>query len=341
MGNWQTMKQLVTEFHDRRGNRIKQSTLDCERSTLLKMSSWWDNTHRSPKSLTEYDLEEFLDGPTGLQVNSRGGTLAASTYNTQLQHLKPFLRWLRLKGVLDFDVMTTIGDARRTPASREYTRLALPQIHRMIETADDPWERWVVAFAAFTFGRHSELLMPRLFAFDADHGTIRWYRQKVDDYDDLPIFADLDREYRRWLIAYQDAVGEPVQKTWFLTPARFRNRTRVWYYDPDRHPAQVATVIKAHAARALGVPVTDLKNEAAHILRRSGARAFYDQLVAAGTPDPIRIVMAMLGHVRQATTEDYLGIRADRERRDQLVIGSDIMSLPTENVVQLRGRDHG
>jgi hypothetical protein len=47
--------------------------------------------------------------------------------------------------------------------------------------------------------------------------------------------------------------------------------------------------------------------------------------------------MAMLGHANARTTEIYLGIRQDREERNELLLASDLLWTEKDNnVVQLR-----
>jgi integrase len=64
------------------------------------------------------------------------------------------------------------------------------------------------------------------------------------------------------------------------------------------------------------------------------ARALYDRLVDDGHGDPLRLVMATLGHAHPQVTERYLGIQPDRERRNDLLAGSNLLSVPRTNVVE-------
>ena len=70
-------------------------------------------------------------------------------------------------------------------------------------------------------------------------------------------------------------------------------------------------------------------------MRRSGARALFDQLVQDGYDGAIRTVQAMLHHTSVTTTEVYLGIHLDKKRRDEAIRGKVMFPVSAENVVEL------
>jgi integrase len=106
----------------------------------------------------------------------------------------------------------------------------------------------------------------------------------------------------------------------------------------DYYPAPDAAFFTCDKeARVLDVGEDTLVGQGVHLIRRSMARVFYEQLKAAGHGDPTRVVMAMLGHANARTTEIYLGIRQDREERNELLLASDLLWTEKDNnVVQLR-----
>jgi hypothetical protein len=62
--------------------------------------------------------------------------------------------------------------------------------------------------------------------------------------------------------------------------------------------------------------------EGCHTLRRSGARALFDDLVERGGYDGVlRHVSAMLHHKSTLMTERYLGLDVDVKKRNDLIRG--------------------
>ena len=76
-----------------------------------------------------------------------------------------------------------------------------------------------------------------------------------------------------------------------------------------------------------------------HTLRRSGARAYFEQLLEEGSirDGVLRQIMAMLHHKSVLMTERYLGLDADREKRDVHLRGRRMFKVAHAiNVIQLR-----
>lgn len=113
------------------------------------------------------------------------------------------------------------------------------------------------------------------------------------------------------------------------------------YHPPATPKRGLAQVVQKHASRVSGLPQESLKGQGVHILRRSMARALYERLRAEGHPEPLRVVQALLGHADPATTRIYIGLRPDREERNELLAGSDLLWVETANVVPLRSVDNG
>lgn len=334
----QTMADLEQQYFAFRRRHIEKRTLASERTSVGKLVRFWDATRRVPKSLDDNAMEDFLYGPDGLAER----VPHPPSFNTQLAHLRKFVTWLIRRAGLS----STLLDVMRPlpTAQREYLRISMVQMHNAIETCDDEWERWVLTLASQTLGRDSELRNVRLSDFNLTNHKLRWYRFKTKQFDELPITETLADGLRRWTLYLQDKLGRPAQPYWYAIPHRkmfFNGRTREWVYWTDHQRVNdLASVAQEHVARVAGLAVADLKGQGVHIVRRSMARALYEKLRVEGIPDPIRVVMAMLGHANQATTEKYIGLKADRERRNDLLAGSRLLSVETSNVVQL-GVDNG
>ena len=90
-----------------------------------------------------------------------------------------------------------------------------------------------------------------------------------------------------------------------------------------------------------GIPIRDEEgkslHEGVHTLRRSGARALFDELVDRGGYDGVlRLVAAMLHHKSTQMTERYLGLDVDTKKRNDLLRGERMFAEPDKsNVVEL------
>ena len=77
-----------------------------------------------------------------------------------------------------------------------------------------------------------------------------------------------------------------------------------------------------------------------HVLRRSSARARFDEMVNLGYDGALRRVSAWLHHSSVTITEIYLGLELDRAQRDEETKGKVMFpSLAAENVTQISRGD--
>ncbi len=84
-------------------------------------------------------------------------------------------------------------------------------------------------------------------------------------------------------------------------------------------PSQVVQ----EALRKAGYPT---KGEGVHTIRRSVARAYFDQETALGYDGALRSTQALLHHADGATTEGYLGLTHETKRRDQILLGKSFLT---------------
>lgn len=339
---------METYLAMRRNRGRTEATLGNERCSIGKLARYWDGQRRAPSKLDAEALEDFLYGADGLSAR----TPNAGTFNRELTHLRGFVRWLTDRRIVQPGTGEALASRPRDPR-KEYLRISLLQVQHMIETCDDPYERWVLALASQTLGRDGELRRLRFAHFHEDTMTIDWLRQKTRDTDRLFMTATLADELRRWKLAMQEEVGRPATGDWHAVPYRVNAGTpgggyklitpcTRWVYDPSKARATgLSPIIQRHVSRVTGIPAADLKGQGVHIIRRSMARALYDRLVEERQTDPLRVVMAVLGHAHPQITERYLGIRADRERRNALLAGTRLLSVDTSSVTRLERRRSG
>lgn len=235
---------------------------------------------------------------------------------------------------------------RRIPA-RDFARLLDACVH--------PQQRVIVALGLYLFLRSSEISHLDVQHVNLDAGEILVYQPKTKRYDEMPICGELDTELRRWLTWYaedQAPVNGALLPHWPLVPARSRmtmvndgsgkggGRPDVpdhGQVNPYSRAAQVHSKVQ-DALRRFGWEVGPADREGVHTLRRSGARALFDEMVDTGDirDGVLRIVQAMLHHKSVTMTEHYLGLEADRERRNDQFKGRRMFRPVAENVVELR-----
>lgn len=337
------MKDHLDRYLKARRDDMGQATFDRMRNELTRFAGSWDATRKAPSKLDEDWVRGWLyDFRRGELPGSLGRPLATSSYNKTVAVLKGFIEYLVRRHTIDAYVLDACKTAPADPP-KEYLRLSAAQVVRMIQTCEDPWERWVLAFASQTLGRESELRNRRIAHLRLDLGELDWYRQKTTDADKLPLTKQFVEEWQRWAMVYQEQCG-PLDrnKGWFLIPARVSTPMKLdrkWVYSPEKSPAKLAPIVQKHAARITGDPILALKGQGVHITRRSMARALYDRLVADGFPEPTALnrVQVMLGHASPQTTMIYIGVQPDRLKRNELLTDSSLLWVEDqENVVQLR-----
>src|SRR5512139_1642090 len=280
------------------------------------------------RSLGPHHGEMFLT-----EMLSKG--YSPATINLRLAMLSRFCQWCRDRRLMTGN-QNPLATTRYQPVEdKPRRRVPVDDFPRLLDAADRPQTRILIALGLYLFNRASEATFLKVGDVDLDRGEIRVYQPKTKRWDMMPVCAELDAELRRWLTWYaqdQSSVG-PLDPAWFLVPARRP-------FNPDRPPVagpqmnperkMVNTSLAVHRAlRAIGWSVIGEDMEGMHTLRRSGARALFEDLVARqerARDDALRIVSAMLHHKSVTQTETYLGLEADREKRDLLFKGRCMFS---------------
>ena len=239
---------------------------------------------------------------------------------------------------------------RRRVSSRDFPRL--------LDAAEHPQSRIIVALGLYLFLRASEVIDLDVEHVKLGDSHILVYQRKTGRYDEMPICTELDAELRRWLTWYAtDVAGKhgSIQPHWPLVPPRRpsqlwndgsgKNGGKPWIPDfgqlnPMRRAAQIQSKAQ-EALRGIGWTVTADDREGIHTLRRSGARALYEQLISVGEAardDAIGTVQATLHHKTRALTEHYIGLEAEVEKRDSRLAGRPMFPVHQTNVVPMLER---
>ena len=269
---------------------------------------------------------------------------AASTANLRVSHIRGFLKWCSSRGYLPLSADPLYGyRSQRVPRK---PRLRIPQRDwaGLLDSAPHPLERALLACGLYLMCRISELTSIRLRDVDLAAGEITVYRHKTDRTSVLPVCLELDTELRRWLTWY--GLRHDLHPDAYLLPRRARGTTlrdgtgrllplsQEHLLDPQRPMGRAARNIQ----RVLKDCGYAAHREGGHTLRRSAARAYYDELVAKGHDGALRQVQTMLDHTASATTELYLGTDRDKAELHRSLRGRRMFE-PTEetNVVRLHG----
>lgn len=262
-----------------------------------------------------------------------------STCNTRLQVFRAFVAWARSRKYvpLDFDPLYTFKNLRVPQKQR--TRIPEVEWASLFDLCTHPQERIVLATGLYLFLRASEQQRLQVKRVHLDDGEIEVWRVKTKQWDIMPITEELDehlRAHMTWL-ADQGCCAPDH----YLIPARNRDLDRV----DNRWVAGTGTI---NPNKPLGKPQFPVQRilaragyqthgEGEHTLRRSGARAYFDQLSKDGYAMALRRVQSMLGHESGQTTEIYLGLDIDRFERNKALRGRRMFpkAMQHDNVVRI------
>ena len=332
------LSDAIDQFVRFRTAGYKPSTVLCTKQALSAFLAETGNVntkHLMPRHAERYQTVMMTKGQKPNTVNSRMSQVSA------------FSKWLVANRYTPAHFVTTV---RSVPVPRR-ARLRVPahDFARLLDCAERPDRRMTVALGLFLFLRGGEIKTLRVGDVDLEQGLIAVTVHKTNDQDDMPICYELDQELRSWFVEYARDIGRPLRSSDFLIPGHrsypgWRPRLDVGNYQPERMSlrpyAQVRAVLSAagYEVEEAGKPT----GEGVHTLRRSGARALYEALVegrlgdSVARDDALRQVMSALHHKSIVTTEHYIGLERDRQRRDQTIRGVRLLPAAPSNVAELR-----
>lgn len=266
--------------------------------------------------------------------------LSDSTSNQMHTTLSAFFKWCRAHRFLRPDQDPLAGRRLRKVRRPERGRVHLSQFPALLDAAGNhhPRDRAAVALGLFLMLRQSEIATLRIRDVDLQARRIEVEIHKTADRDSMPISSELDAELRTWLTTYVRLAG-PLQPDWYLIPSKTRipdrrrpdgtwERSTEQALRPYRQTTHLEDIVK-RALEGIGYEVRDTngrsRQEGFHTLRRSGARAVYEELRSAGYDGAMARVQAFLHHSSVTMTEKYLGLKLDRDLRDQETAGQPLL----------------
>lgn len=283
---------------------------------------------------SDHPVGKLDQGKTITILEMAGRTRSGSSVNMIHSSLSSFYRYCRMRTFLPVDQDPLLGLRYRRVPKKERRRLDVTEFTDFLNAASDPRDRVFAALGLYLFLRGSEAAALRVRDLDLDDGTIGVTIFKTDDYDRMPISSELDSELRKFLAYYQEECG-PLKPEWHLVPARVQAGFGHHKLNPTAKISRPHDVIK-RTLEAYGW--TDTYWQGMHLLRASGARAWFDELNNNTVDGALRLVQTHLHHSSTQMTERYLGLSADRVRRDEVVQGSAMFPSIHKrgNVVPLR-----
>lgn len=326
-----TLNDAMLQYTEQRLTRLAHNTRRAHDGQLEKWRRWV----RDQTQPNVY-LRDIGDQLMAQYFNRlRPPAHAESTFNNYRQYINAFWEYCRTNAWVQTNPMRFIDPL--IPPVRERLRLSATELLRVLDDADSPRDRFGLATGMNTGFRAKDITALTVGKVNLTSNRITAYNHKSKKEDLFPITPAYRIEMFRWFEFYADHTGYTVStlpNTFYLVPP-MRGEA-----DGDvKQPQFSRSVIKplkryAHpweiVQRALVKLDLPTRGEGFHTLRRSAARAFYDHAAASGVSDPIRVAMSFLGHKNQATTEIYLGIKAEKERRDALLDGESFLHAMAE-----------
>lgn len=318
------LSDAIAGYMDMRRAKFARTTWRMDESVLRRLLACVGEMPAG--ELTAAHISDFFYAEGTGMVHSMTG----STFNVNRSRLGSFCRWATDEGHLASDPMRKVE--RRKELKRHRQRLTGPEMAAVIDTADHPRDRALLALACNTGLRVRDILMLKVGDVDLDAGYLIATISKTKEEKVFPMTADLHEELRIWLEFYRYEC-DGLEPEWFLVPRRY---DWGWVRDKDGevnergsslrpdHPIGYPFRIIHDALSAAGF---DGKGEGFHTLRRSAGRAVYEQAVAAGDPRAIHIAQAFYGHADARMTQHYIGTDEERRKLDELLRGKPFLSV--------------
>lgn len=321
---------------------IAKSTIRAQRSVLNRFLAVTGNIW--VHSITETHVTRYFE--------EAAKTKQPQSMRNDHEFLAGFFAWCRHHRFMAQENDPLWGRRKPKVVVRERNRIHVSKFGALLDAAEarSQRDRAVIALLLYTLGRDREIadLRIRDVGLDAGYLTMRIFKTGMED--SMPISSELDRELRTWLTAYTLKAG-PLQPHWFLVPGRVTSPNRgaggmisdndEVYLKPESRIRQLHGIVKP-ILESIGFPTTDENGrpmgEGSHTIRRSGARALFDDLAADGYDHALRVVQSVLHHKSMTTTERYIGVSADRKSRDELLRGHVMYRAAGANVSRLVAR---
>lgn len=332
-----TLTGAVSLYLAHRRTQVATNTLLADRAALDRLVAVLGPV--GVDSVTAVEIDRYVEDMADTSASSR---------NLRVRKVKQFFAYAQRRG------WVTENPVERRPEREDPFEPMFVPVERfpdLLDCADNPRDRMVVALGLYLFLRSSEIQTLKVGDLLDDHSGIRVRVHKSGKIDMMPVSAELQVELHDWLKWYWTETT--YERESFLVPALRRVSTA-----PDAYPGtgrfkRVPTrleieprvpVAKPHhivqkTLAEMGLPVFRQGN---HTLRRSGARALFDaQRSTQGVDGALQLVKSMLHHENVAMTERYLGVIPEREYRDAAITGQEMFPTVTQHDAKVIPFRHG
>lgn len=338
------MSDAIDEYLQFRKTQVKPNTHKNDDCWLRQFLTHTGNIY--VKSVTPVHVDTFF--------TQGADRWSQSSRNLITTTLKQFFKFCRTRKWMSKDQdPAELYHTKKVP-EKQMLRVPVQDFPRLLDAAEHPRNRMLVALGLFLFLRASEIKLLRIGDVDLDLGEIAVTVPKTDDADVMVINQQLDRELRRYLTWYTARHGE-LRQDWFLIPSK---NSLHWKQDPETGllvPDTSSEHVALRPSCMINNPEKVIQDvlaicgyptywQGVHTLRRSGARAFYDELCdRTGDNSALEVVSSMLHHKTLVMTQRYLGVQESRKRRDRAVLEGPMFPVleQTSNVIPMAGVANG
>jgi len=329
-----------------------ESTIRTTSYALTRLRKAIDATSKSANPYVHMigpaSMDDYCYGKNGIRAGGGSGRpITAASFNRYRSCLRSFFDYAVKMGWTDQNPMDAVSAARPDQAKPKLI-LSATELVNLLGAASNPVERIGCALGMNTGLRGNDIRHLTILDANIVGGDIQTQIRKTNKIDSKPISLDLHWELMHWLSEYASLSDLPslndLPGEWLLVPS-YRppapNET-----DKRIHlkPLQVHTnpwrLVQRPLAR-LGFPT---KGQGFHTLRRSSARALFEQLrqTGEGRDHALMVVKDFLNHSSVVQTEAYLGLNHERQIRDETLRGKPFLSaLAATDLDRLRSLAQG
>lgn len=268
-------------------------------------------------------------------------TVSAVSANKYVDRVRAFLNYARDQGWMER------GPAKVSPLTAppvQQLRLDIDQIASLLEQPNNWRDRAAIAVSMEWLLRGAEIRELRVGGIPThprpgdEADVLVMKTEGVFAWDKMTITERLLPELESWLHRYEANVGRRLEPDDYLLP-RMTYRIATSGRQMTLHPKEPMSHPYLILHRALSAIGVDVGRRGFHTIRRSMARVQYDALAAQGVPDPVGVISALLHHKSRKTTELYLGVSGDRDRRNALMRSTSwVSALPSATTANTAGR---
>lgn len=288
-----------------------QSTVSIAHRNLIRVMDIIGDIHVDSISADHIDRFFSVEMSRGLQP----GTLNGYHYV-----LSAFSKWLRRRGYI-LEVQDLVAGRRNFPdPPKQRNYVASSQFPEFLQIAEagptGERDRALMAGALYLMVRASELTHIKIKDINLSSDEVEIFVKKTNERDTMPISLELHIELEEWLAHYRSVAG-PLDPEWVLFPRYRTIGFHKWEMDTFSSIQRPQLVVH-RCLKGLGWHDDWM---GVHVLRRSSARARFEENIEAGYDSAMREIQSWLHHKSITTTERYLGMTHDRERRNDRTRG--------------------